>query len=56
MVEPTSSYRVGACSPYFADYANGGGSWYPTSLTGALSSYSSMTGGWNNRVSSIYIS
>lgn len=51
----TSSYKVGACSSYFADYSNGGGSWYPTSLTEAWDSYSSMVSGWNNRVSSIYI-
>src|SRR6266496_2950245 len=24
-----SSYKVGACGVYLADYANGGGSWYP---------------------------
>lgn len=51
----TSSYKVGACSSYFADYSDGGGSWYPTNLTDAWDSYSSMTGGWNNDVSSIYI-
>jgi len=51
----TSSYKVGACPSYFADYSDGGGSWYPTNLTDAWDSYSSMVSGWNNRVSSIYI-
>jgi hypothetical protein len=52
----TSSFKIGACSSYFADYANGGGSWYPTSATQAWDVASSMASGWNNRVSSIYIS
>lgn len=51
----TSSYRVGACPAYFADYTNGGGSWYPTSSTEAWDVSSSMLSGWNNRVSSVYI-
>lgn len=51
----TSSYRIGPCSAYFADYADGGGSWYPTSLTEAYDSASSMTSGWDNDVSSVYI-
>lgn len=51
----TSSFIVGACSTYLADYSNGGGSWYPTSLTTAGSSATYMTSGWNNRVSSVYI-
>jgi hypothetical protein len=52
----TSSFKVGACSSYFADYSNGGGSWYPTSLTQAWDVASSMISGWNKRISSIYIS
>jgi hypothetical protein len=52
----TSSFRVGACSSFFADYSKGGGSWYPTSLTQAWDVASSMISGWNNRISSIYIS
>lgn len=51
----TSSYRVGACSSYFADYNNGGGSWYPTASTEAYDQASVMSSGWDNRVSSIYI-
>ena len=51
----TSSFKVGACSSYFADYANGGGSWYPTSYTQAWDQSASMISGWNNRVSSIYM-
>ena len=50
-----SSFKVGACSSYFADYSNGGGSWYPTSGTQAWDVASIMQSGWNNRVSSIYI-
>lgn len=52
----TSSFKVGACSAYFADYPNGGGSWYPTSYTQAWDQSASMISGWNNRVSSIYMS
>jgi len=51
----TSSYRVGPCYAYFADLTNGGGSWYPTSLTQAYDQSSSMISGWNNDVSSVYI-
>lgn len=51
----TSSYKVGACLAYFADLANGGGDWYPTSYTQAYDQASSMISGWNNRVSSVYI-
>jgi hypothetical protein len=50
-----SSYKVGACNTYFADDPNGGGSWYPTSLTEAWDLASSMNSGWNNRVSSVFI-
>lgn len=50
----TSSYRVGACGVYLADYANGGGSWYPGN-TSAGHNEPTMLSGWNDRVSSIYI-
>jgi hypothetical protein len=50
----TSSYRVGACAAYFYDGTNGGGSVYPGS-TGAGVSASSMVSGWDNRISSVYI-
>ncbi len=52
----TSSYKVGACSSYFADLANGGGDWYPTSYTQAYDQATSMISGWNNRISSVYLS
>ena len=52
----TSSFKVGACSSFLADYSNGGGNWYPTSATQAWGVASSMISGWNNRISSIYIS
>lgn len=51
----TSSFRIGACSSYFADDPGGGGSWYPTSATQAGAQSTSMVSGWNNRVSSIYL-
>lgn len=51
----TSSFKIGACSAWFADWANGGGTWYPTSQTEAYDVAPTMTGGWNNDVSSIYI-
>ena len=51
----TSSYKIGACSAYFADYPGGGGDWYPTSLTSAYRWSSSMISGWNNRVSSVHL-
>lgn len=50
----TSSYRVGACAAFFAENASGGGSWYPGS-TAAGAQSSSMVSGWDNRVSSIYL-
>ncbi|MDQ6726808.1 MAG: hypothetical protein M3066_11675 [Actinomycetota bacterium] len=49
-----SSYIVGACYVYLAEHDNGGGAWYP----GVTSSYhpeSSMVAGWDNQVSSLYI-
>ncbi len=51
----TSSYKVGPCASYFADYANGGGAWYPTYLTEAYDRAPSMISGWDNDVSSVYI-
>ncbi len=51
----TSSYRIGACSARFADWRNGGGSWYPTSLTEAYDVASTMLSGWDDDVSSVYI-
>jgi len=51
----TSSFKIGPCSSYLADYDWGGGSWYSTSATQAWDVASVMASGWNNRVSSIYI-
>ena len=50
----TSSYRVGACAAAFYDGANGGAPLYP-GATGAGASASSMAAGWDNRISSVYI-
>jgi hypothetical protein len=51
----TSSYQVGACSSTFYDGASGGGSVYPGN-TSAGASATSMLSGWDNRVSSVFIS
>lgn len=51
----TSSYKVGACDSDFYSAANLGGSLYSGS-TGAGSQASSMLSGWNNVLSSVYIS
>jgi hypothetical protein len=51
----TSSFKIGACSAYFADWAWGGGAWYPTYLTQAYDVGPTMRSGWNNDVSSVYI-
>jgi len=51
----TSSYRIGACAARFADWRDGGGSRYPTSLTEAYDQAPFMVSGWNNDVSSVYI-
>jgi len=48
-----SSFAVGACSSYLAEYANGGGSWYPGG--GANASVPVLASGWNDRISSVYI-
>ncbi|MBI4933830.1 MAG: hypothetical protein HY828_08130 [Actinobacteria bacterium] len=50
----TSSYKVGACTSYFYDGASGGTPLYPGTTT-ANSSANSMLTGWDNRVSSVYI-
>lgn len=49
-----SSFKIGACSTYFADYNNGGGGWYPTSGSQAWDAAGSL-GSWNNDISSMYI-
>lgn len=53
--QKTSSFKIGACSAYFADYSGGGGDWYPTSRTEAYDVATSMISGWDNDVSSVYI-
>ena len=53
--QKTSSFRIGSCSAYFADYSWGGGAWYPTYLTQANDNGPTMLPGWNNDVSSLYI-
>ncbi|MGB5169051.1 MAG: hypothetical protein WBN71_11870 [Acidimicrobiia bacterium] len=50
-----SSFKIGPCSSYLADYNWGGGSWYSTKATQAWDVVSVMASGWNNRVSSVYI-
>jgi hypothetical protein len=51
----TSSYQVGACSSTFYDGASAGPPVYPGSTTAGASA-ASMSAGWDNRVSSVYIS
>jgi len=51
----TSSFKIGACSAYFADWAGGGGAWYPTWATQAYDVAPWMASGWNNDVSSVFI-
>ncbi len=51
----TSSYKVGPCSSIFYDGANGSGSVYPGNTNANIQS-PTMLGGWDNRISSIYIS
>ena len=53
--QKTSSFKIGPCSAYLADLAGGGGAWYPTGSTQAYDVASSMISGWNNDVSSLYI-
>jgi len=49
-----SSYKTGVRGAYFAEHTGGGGYWYPGD-TGVCVSSSSMMGGWNDKISSIYI-
>lgn len=51
----TSSYAVGGCSATFYDGASGGQPTYPGSTSAGAAS-SSMASGWDNRVSSVFIS
>lgn len=51
----TSSYKVGGCDTEFYSSANLGGSLY-TGSTGAGSQEPLLLSGWNNVVSSVYIS
>ncbi|MDX2342893.1 MAG: hypothetical protein QNL12_03790 [Acidimicrobiia bacterium] len=53
--QKTSSFKIGACSAYFADLAGGTGDWYPTSQTQAYDVATSMASGWDNDVSSVWI-
>jgi hypothetical protein len=53
--QKTSSFQVGACAAYFADFVNGGGAWYPTNLTQAYDVGPAMNTGWNDDVSSVYL-
>ncbi len=50
----TSSYVVGGCDVYLADYRDGGGWWYP-GPTYAYAGEPAMQWGWQNHLSSIYI-
>lgn len=50
-----SSYKVGGCSTYMADFSNGGGAWISTSLTQAWDVDAVIAGSWNNDISSVYI-
>jgi hypothetical protein len=51
----TSSYRVGACASTFYAGASGGGAVYGGN-TGAFASATAMLPGWDNSISSVYIS
>jgi hypothetical protein len=51
----TSSFKMGPCSAYFADLSGGGGAWYPTADTQAYDVAATMASGWNNDVTSLYI-
>lgn len=50
----TSSYKVGACDVDLFANASGAGSVYPGATT-ANSQSPSMSSGWNNVISSVYI-
>lgn len=51
----TSSYRVGACDSTFYSGSSGGGSVYPGG-TWAFAQSPTMVAGWDNVISSVYIS
>ncbi len=53
--QKTSSYKVGGCSSYMADWSSGGGTWIPTSATQAWDKDSVISGSMNNDISSVYI-
>lgn len=51
----TSSYAIGACHAYLAEYANGGGWWYP-GPEWPWAGEPVMSWSWDNTISSIYVS
>jgi len=53
--DKTSSYAVGGCDSYFAEHTDGNGNWYPGN-TSAWASSGVMASGWNDRISSVWIS
>ena len=50
-----SSFKIGACQVIFADWSNGGGSWYPMSYTQPNDVDAILLSGWDNDISSFYI-
>ena len=50
----TSSYKVGGCSSTFYDLSNASGTIYGGG-SGAWAQAASMPGGWDNRISSVWI-
>jgi len=52
--DQTSSYIVGGCYVYLAEYADGGGAWYP-GPTYPYAGEPAMSWDWQNTISSIYI-
>ncbi len=50
----TSSYRVGGCASTFWDLSNAGGTVYGGG-SGAWAQSATMPGGWDNRISSVFI-
>ena len=50
----TSSYAIGACYAYLAEYANGGGWWYP-GPDWPWAGEPIMSWDWQNTISSIYV-
>jgi hypothetical protein len=51
--DQTSSFIVGACTSYLAEHTGLAGAWYPGSTAWAW--VPAMIPGWNDRISSIYI-